>query len=134
MFLNAEARNLLLKGECQKFPKEEWPRTYATIQRLGLRAEELLRVGGKRQPSPTWREGELKITVIEARGLRKAYGTTIALDGVDLWLKKAASSDSTALTAPAKIKPNTGQYSLSFSLRHSPAHIRCLRRLDKRSC
>src|ERR1700722_20329873 len=42
MFINAGARNLLLRGERQKFLAEEWPRVYATIQRLGLTAEELL--------------------------------------------------------------------------------------------
>jgi GntR family transcriptional regulator len=42
MFINAGARNLLLRGERQKFLAEEWPRVCATIQRLGLRAEELL--------------------------------------------------------------------------------------------
>src|SRR4029077_3332306 len=42
MFVNAGARDLLLKGERQKFLGEEWPRVYATIQRLGLKAEELL--------------------------------------------------------------------------------------------
>src|SRR5258707_3024865 len=42
MFINAGARSLLLKGERQKFLEEEWPRVYAAIQRLGLKAEELL--------------------------------------------------------------------------------------------
>jgi len=42
MFINVGARGLLLEGERQKFLGEEWPRVYATIQRLGLRAEELL--------------------------------------------------------------------------------------------
>jgi len=42
MFINAGARSLLLKGERQKFLDEEWPRIHATIQRLGLTAEELL--------------------------------------------------------------------------------------------
>ena len=42
MFINAGARNLLLEGERQKFLGEEWPRIAATIQRLGLKAEELL--------------------------------------------------------------------------------------------
>jgi GntR family transcriptional regulator len=46
MFINAGARNLLLRGERQKFLAEEWPRVYATIQRLGLKAEELLDGGG----------------------------------------------------------------------------------------
>jgi hypothetical protein len=42
MFINAGARSLLLQGERQKFLTEEWPRVQATIQRLGLKAEELL--------------------------------------------------------------------------------------------
>jgi len=42
MFINAGARSLLLQGERQKFLGEEWPRIQATIQRLGLKAEELL--------------------------------------------------------------------------------------------
>src|SRR5258708_27344167 len=42
MFINAGARTLLLQGERQKFLGEEWPRGYATIQPLGLKAEEIL--------------------------------------------------------------------------------------------
>src|SRR3954467_14865945 len=42
MFINAGARSLLLQGERQKFLAEQWPRVYATIQRLGLTPEELL--------------------------------------------------------------------------------------------
>jgi GntR family transcriptional regulator len=42
MFVNAGARNLLLQAERQRFLKEQWPRIYATIQRLGLNLEELL--------------------------------------------------------------------------------------------
>ena len=42
MFINVGARNLLLQGERQKFLGEEWPRVYASIQRLGLSVEELL--------------------------------------------------------------------------------------------
>ena len=42
MFINAGARKLLLQGERQKFLGEEWPRIQATIQRLGLKPEELL--------------------------------------------------------------------------------------------
>jgi GntR family transcriptional regulator len=44
MFINGGARDLLLQGERQKFLNEEWPRIYANIQRLGLKAEELLAV------------------------------------------------------------------------------------------
>jgi GntR family transcriptional regulator len=42
MFVNAGARSLLLKGERKRFLSEEWPRVFATIRRLGLKAEELL--------------------------------------------------------------------------------------------
>ena len=42
MFINAGARNLLMKGERQKFLAEEWPRIQETIQRLGLNTQELL--------------------------------------------------------------------------------------------
>jgi GntR family transcriptional regulator len=54
MFINEGARGLLLQGERQKFLGEEWPRIQATIQRLGLQAEELL--NGSRpssQPEPS---------------------------------------------------------------------------------
>jgi GntR family transcriptional regulator len=45
MFVNSGARELLLRGERQKFLAEEWPRVHATIQRLGITADELLRAG-----------------------------------------------------------------------------------------
>jgi GntR family transcriptional regulator len=45
MFINAGARDMLLQGERQKFLAEEWPRLYATIQRLGLKPQELLEAG-----------------------------------------------------------------------------------------
>ena len=51
MFVKAGARDVLLKAERQKFLAEQWPRISATIQRLGLTPEELLRAE-KRQPSP----------------------------------------------------------------------------------
>jgi len=51
MFINVGARNLLLQGERQKFLAEEWPRVQATIQRLGLKPEELLNGTGKRRSS-----------------------------------------------------------------------------------
>jgi GntR family transcriptional regulator len=57
MFIRSGARNLLLAGERQKFIAEEWPRIHATIQRLGLSAEELLngsngRSSSKAKPAP----------------------------------------------------------------------------------
>lgn len=42
MFINAGARELLLRGERQKFLTEQWPGIQATIQRLGLTPQELL--------------------------------------------------------------------------------------------
>ena len=42
MFINAGARDLLLRSERQKFLAEQWPTVYATIQRLGLTSQELL--------------------------------------------------------------------------------------------
>jgi GntR family transcriptional regulator len=43
MFVNAGARDRLMKNERQKFLKEEWPRIRERIQRLGLTAKELLK-------------------------------------------------------------------------------------------
>jgi GntR family transcriptional regulator len=51
MFVKAGAREQLLKGERQKFLKEEWPRVAATIQRLGLSTKELLD-GAKQRQGP----------------------------------------------------------------------------------
>ena len=42
MFVRTGARDVLLRGERQKFLNDEWPRIQETIQRLGLKAEELL--------------------------------------------------------------------------------------------
>jgi len=57
MFINVGARNLLLQGERQKFLEEQWPRIHATIQRLGLSAEELLDAGAP-DPAPNSAEQE----------------------------------------------------------------------------
>jgi GntR family transcriptional regulator len=43
MFIKTGARKLLLQGERQKFLGEEWPRIRETIERLGLKPEDLLR-------------------------------------------------------------------------------------------
>jgi len=57
MYVRPGARKLLLKGERQKFLGEEWPRIHATIQRLGLSAEELLASeNGSVRPDPTQAE------------------------------------------------------------------------------
>jgi len=51
MFVKTGARDLLLRGERQKFLSDQWPRVYATIQRLGLKPEELLNGGAKHRGS-----------------------------------------------------------------------------------
>jgi GntR family transcriptional regulator len=42
MYINTGARDLLLQAEREKFLAEQWPRVFATIRRLGLKADELL--------------------------------------------------------------------------------------------
>ena len=46
MFVNAGARDLLLQGERRRFLAEEWPKVQATIQRLGLKPDELWDASG----------------------------------------------------------------------------------------
>jgi GntR family transcriptional regulator len=58
MFINAGARALLLRGERQRFLHEEWPRVCATIQRLGLRAEDLLDAAQSKSTKPDSRKKE----------------------------------------------------------------------------
>jgi GntR family transcriptional regulator len=53
MFINSGARNLLLDAERQKFLGEEWPRIYATIQRLGLKAEDLVDASNRESTANT---------------------------------------------------------------------------------
>ncbi|MEY2413812.1 MAG: hypothetical protein QOD84_2418 [Acidobacteriaceae bacterium] len=61
MFVNAGARNLLLRGERQKFLDEEWPRVHATIERLGLTPQELLKAAsGNSSPSKADLKGTKK--------------------------------------------------------------------------
>jgi GntR family transcriptional regulator len=43
MFVNAGAREMLLRAERERFLAEDWPRVHASIQRLGLTPEELLK-------------------------------------------------------------------------------------------
>ena len=48
MFVNAGARDLLLKAERQKFLTDRWPAIAATIQRLGITPKELLAAAKRR--------------------------------------------------------------------------------------
>jgi DNA-binding transcriptional regulator YhcF (GntR family) len=52
MFINAGARALLLQGEREKFLNEDWPRIRETMQRLGLKPEELLNGHGRTAAEP----------------------------------------------------------------------------------
>ncbi|MCU1313524.1 MAG: GntR family transcriptional regulator [Acidobacteriaceae bacterium] len=49
MFIKVGAHGLLLEGERQRFLAEQWPVVYATIQRLGLKPEELLDAAANRR-------------------------------------------------------------------------------------
>ena len=57
MFVNAGTHRLLLDAERQKFLDEDWPRIRETMQRLGLKPEDLLNNGaGRRQKSKNKKE------------------------------------------------------------------------------
>lgn len=55
MFVRPGARELLLQGEREKFLANEWPRIAATIQRLGLKSQDLLGTGS---PEPNSHGGK----------------------------------------------------------------------------
>jgi GntR family transcriptional regulator len=52
MFVSDGARAALMKDERQRFLEDEWPRIYASIVRLGLSVEELMRVGSSAPATP----------------------------------------------------------------------------------
>ena len=49
MFVKNGAHDVLVKAERQKFLNDHWPRVHATIRRLGLDAEELLRTASPKK-------------------------------------------------------------------------------------
>ncbi len=53
MFVSPGASQALMKDERQRFLAEEWPKVFATIQRLGLSPQELLRSGAA-APNAPW--------------------------------------------------------------------------------
>jgi GntR family transcriptional regulator len=57
MFVKIDSRKLLLRGEREKFLKEDWPRICETIERLGLAPKELLEIANRRSPSKLSKEG-----------------------------------------------------------------------------
>ena len=84
MFVKPGARDQLLKGERQKFLTDEWPRIAEKIERLGLTQREL----DAAARAARHRENVNAMATIEARGLRKTFGTTVALDGIDLHIEE----------------------------------------------
>lgn len=59
MFVNDGARTMLLKAERQKFIEKEWPQVVATIERLDLKVEDLLKdVTSNKNKSTTDSGGE----------------------------------------------------------------------------
>jgi GntR family transcriptional regulator len=52
MYVNEGARAALMKDERQRFLQDEWPRTHATIRRLGLDLQTLLQDPPARTPPP----------------------------------------------------------------------------------
>ena len=81
MFVKEGAHKSLLKGERQKFLSEHWPRVHATIQRLGLNPKNCSTL---QLATQTERKVVNAMATIQALGLRKTFGTTVALDGIDL--------------------------------------------------
>src|SRR5471030_1330272 len=53
LFINAGARDLLLRGERQRFLAEQWPAIHATIERLGLTPHELMTAAEARSEEHT---------------------------------------------------------------------------------
>src|SRR5689334_21258800 len=101
MFINAGARELLLQGERQKLLGEEWPRIHDTIQRLGLKAEDLLDAAPASTPDQTEKEPKpcqsSKHAASAKRSDRPSHSTASICAS-----KKASSWDSSVPTAPAR--------------------------------
>jgi hypothetical protein len=53
MFVSTGARKALMKDERQRFLEDEWPKIYATIQRLGLTPDDLQRAAAT-VPAVPW--------------------------------------------------------------------------------
>src|ERR1700739_4504922 len=52
MYVSTGARKALMKDERQRFLEDEWPKVYATIQRLGLSREDLARAAAAAPAAP----------------------------------------------------------------------------------
>jgi GntR family transcriptional regulator len=57
MYVNVGARAALMKDERQRFLEDEWPRVHASIARLGLSLEDLLKVPPAKTDASSWQGG-----------------------------------------------------------------------------
>lgn len=57
MYVNVGARAALMKDERQRFLEDEWPRVHASIARLGLSLEDLLKVAPAKSDASSWQSG-----------------------------------------------------------------------------
>ena len=116
MFINAGARELLLRGERERFLTEQWPAIAATIQRLGLTPQELLAAEPAHRPT---RQGGLNHGLHRSpRPAQDLRQTTVALDGIDLQVEEGrilgligpnGAGKSTALNAILGLTPYEGE-------------------------
>ena len=60
MYVVPGARDVLLKGERQRFLEDEWPKISATIQRLGIKPEELLQASSNPSAKSDTKPGDSK--------------------------------------------------------------------------
>ena len=58
MYVNIGARAALMKDERQRFLEDEWPRVHASIARLGLGLEDLLKVAPAKSDASAWQNNE----------------------------------------------------------------------------
>ncbi len=116
MFVKPGARDLFLHGEREKFLAEEWPRIAATIERLGLTQKELEAAATRAAEEP---EGEtLNHDLHRSARSAQTFGTTIALDGIDLRVEEGrilgligpnGAGKTTALNAILGLTPFEGE-------------------------
>ena len=113
MFVKAGARALLLRGEREKFLSEEWPRVAATIERLGLTTPELEAAASGRTAVENHSEGSADPMAASKHAVSAKPSATRSRSMASICAsRRAASSDSSARTAPAR-RPRSTRSSAS---------------------